>query len=176
MIFLDIRDRYGITQIVVDPKDEANFAKASELKSEYVIKVIGTVNKRPDSQINKEMSTGEIEILPQEIHIFSSCKELPFPVNQETPVGEDIRLEYRYLDLRRERLQKNTIIRHKLFVDTLNFFDKHGFLNIETPTLIKNTPEGSREFVVPARFDAGKFFVLPQSPTTTQTNLDGVRT
>lgn len=164
MIFIDLRDRYGLTQIVFDPKDEANFAKASGLKTEYVIKVIWTVNLRPDSQINKDMPTGEIEILPQEVEIFSTCKELPFPVNQETPVWEDIRLEYRYLDLRRERLKQNTIIRHKLFLETMNFFDKKWFLNIETPTLIKNTPEWSREFVVPARFDAWKFFVLPQSP------------
>jgi aspartyl-tRNA synthetase len=114
--------------------------------------------------INKEMTTGEVEIEPSSIEVLSTCAELPFSVDHENAVGEDLRLEYRYLDLRRKTMKENVIMRHKLFLETMNFFDEKGFLHLETPTFMKNTPEGSREFVVPARFEPGKFFVLPQSP------------
>ncbi|MDD3262578.1 MAG: aspartate--tRNA ligase [Candidatus Absconditabacteria bacterium] len=162
MTFIDLRDRYGITQVTYDPSRH-NFP-LPEIKSEYVVQISGTVVSRPDSMINKDMTTGEIEISPTEIKVLSTCKELPFPIDHEAPVGEDIRLEYRYLDLRRETMKQNMIVRHKIYTETIKFFDQENFLHIETPAFVKNTPEGSREFIVPARFEPGKFFVLPQSP------------
>lgn len=162
MTFIDLRDRYGITQVTYDPSRHT--FPLPDLKSEYVVKISGTVVARPDSMINKDMPTGEIEISPTAIEVLSDCKELPFPVDHEAPVGEDIRLEYRYLDLRRQTMKENIIARHKIFTETIKFFDEENFLHIETPAFVKNTPEWSREFVVPARFEPGKFFVLPQSP------------
>ena len=162
MTFIDLRDRYGITQITCDPS-KMNF-QLPEIKSEYVLRVHGKVVARPESMINKEMVTGEVELEPTKIEVLARCKELPFSVDHENAVGEDMRLEYRYLDLRRKTMKDNTIMRHKLYMETMKFFDEKGFLHLETPTFIKNTPEGSREFVVPARFEPGKFFVLPQSP------------
>lgn len=162
MTFIDLRDRYWITQITYDPSKH-NFP-IPEIKSEFVLQISGTVISRPADMINKNMITGEIEISPTEIKLLSTSKELPFPIDHETSVGEDIRLEYRYLDLRRSRMKDIIISRHKLFKETINFFDEEWFLHIETPSFVKNTPEWSREFVVPARFEPGKFFVLPQSP------------
>ncbi len=162
MTFIDLRDRYGITQITYNPS-QANFSLA-EIKAEYVLRIQGTVKARPAEMINTAMHTGEIEIQPSKIEILSESQELPFSIDHENPVGEDLRLEYRYLDLRRKSLKESIIMRHKIYLETMNFFDQQGFLHLETPTFIKNTPEGSREFVVPARFDPGKFFVLPQSP------------
>lgn len=162
MTFIDLRDRYGITQITFDPS-KATF-QLPELKAEYVLRVRGKVVARPESMINKDMITGAIELEPSNIEVLSACAELPFSIDHENAVGEDLRLEYRYLDLRRKTMKENIIMRHKLYLETMNFFDQKDFLHLETPTFIKNTPEGSREFVVPARFDPGKFFVLPQSP------------
>lgn len=162
MLFIDLRDRYGITQITLDPA-QITF-EIPEIKSEYVIQVSGKVIARPENMINQDMITGEIEILPDQISVFSTCRELPFSIDHENPVGEDIRLEYRYLDLRRKTMKENAIMRHKITMETMNFFDQREFLHLETPTFVKNTPEGSREYVVPARFEPGKFFVLPQSP------------
>ena len=162
MLFIDLRDRYGITQITLDPA-KVNF-ELPEIKAEYVLQVEGNVIARPDTMINKDMITWEIEVEPTKISVFSTCKELPFSVDHENPVGEDLRLEYRYLDLRRKTMKENAVMRHKIVMETMNFFDKKEFLHLETPTFVKNTPEGSREYVVPARFEPGKFFVLPQSP------------
>ncbi len=162
MTFIDLRDRYGMTQITCDPS-KMNF-ELPEIKSEYVLRVHGKVIARPDTMINRELITGEIELEPTKIEVLAACKELPFSVDHENAVGEDLRLEYRYLDLRRKTMKDNVIMRHKLYMETMKFFDEKGFLHLETPTFIKNTPEGSREFVVPARFEPGKFFVLPQSP------------
>lgn len=162
MTFIDLRDRYGITQITCDPS-KMTFG-LPEIKSEYVLQVKGKVVARPENMINREMITGKIELEPTKIEVLSGCRELPFSVDHENAVGEDMRLEYRYLDLRRKTMKDNVIMRHKLYMETMKFFDEKGFLHLETPTFIKNTPEGSREFVVPARFEAGKFFVLPQSP------------
>lgn len=171
LTFIDLRDRYGITQITIDPDNQELKNNVSniddllhEIKSEYVLKVTWKVSPRPDNMVNKNMITWEIEIIPSKIEILSKCKELPFPVDHESPVWEDIRLEYRYLDLRRESMKQNLIVRHQAFCETMKFFDKEWFLHIETPCFVKNTPEWSREFVVPARFEPGKFFVLPQSP------------
>ena len=138
MTFIDLRDRYGITQITVDPaKIKITLPK---IGPEYVVQVIGEVIARPKEMFNKEMITGEIEVYPSEVKVLSSCKELPFSIDHENPVGEDIRLEYRYLDLRRLGLKTNIINRHKLYMETMKFFDEKGFLYIETPTFIKNTP------------------------------------
>ena len=162
MVFIDLRDRYGITQLTIDPSK--NTFQLPELKPEYVIRITGTVIPRPDSMINAEMATGEIEVEPIELEVLSTCKELPFSIDHENPVGEDLRLEYRYLDLRRKSMKENAIMRHKIYLESMNFFDERDFIHLETPTFVKNTPEWSREYVVPARFEPGKFFVLPQSP------------
>ena len=162
MTFIDLRDRYGITQITYDPS-QADFSLA-EIKAEYVLRIQGAVKARPTEMVNSAMHTGEIEVQPSKIEILSESQELPFSIDHENPVGEDLRLEYRYLDLRRKGMKNSIMMRHKIYLETMNFFDQQGFLHLETPTFIKNTPEGSREFVVPARFDPGKFFVLPQSP------------
>jgi len=162
MTFIDLRDRYGITQVTVDPA-KLNLT-LPEIKSEYVLQITGEVIARPENMINKDMSTGDIEIYPSEVKVLSVCKDLPFSIDHENPVGEEIRLEHRYLDLRRQGLKNTIINRHKLYMETMKIFDEKEFLHLETPTFIKNTPEGSREFVVPARFEPGRFFVLPQSP------------
>ncbi len=169
--FIDLRDRYGITQITIDPDNQELKNNTNdldwllhEIKSEYVLKIEWKVSPRPDNMVNKNMATWEIEITPTKIEILSKCKELPFPIDHDTPVWEDLRLEYRYLDLRKDKMKENLIIRHKVYKETINFFDQEWFLHIETPCFVKNTPEWSREFVVPARFEPGKFFVLPQSP------------
>ena len=169
--FIDLRDRYWITQVTVNPDNQElknnipdldNLLR--EIKSEYVVRVVWKVSPRPDDMVNKNMVTWEVEIIPTNIEILSTCKELPFPVDHDTAVWEDMRLEYRYLDLRKEKMRENLVVRHKIYTETLKFFDKEWFLHVETPCFVKNTPEWSREFVVPARFEPGKFFVLPQSP------------
>ena len=162
MTFIDLRDRYWITQVTFDPS-KANF-ELPEIKAEYVLSIVWKVISRPENMINKDMATWEIEIEPTSIKVLSTCAELPFSIDHENAVWEDLRLEYRYLDLRRKTMKDNVIMRHKLYLETMNYFDQKGFLHLETPTFMKNTPEGSREFVVPARFEPGKFFVLPQSP------------
>ena len=169
--FIDLRDRYGITQVTVNPDNQElknNVPDLDgllrEIKSEYVVRVTWKVSPRPDDMVNKNMITWEVEIIPTNIEILSTCKELPFPVDHDTAVWEDMRLEYRYLDLRKEKMRENLVVRHKIYTETLKFFDKEWFLHVETPCFVKNTPEWSREFVVPARFEPGKFFVLPQSP------------
>ncbi|MDO4714358.1 MAG: aspartate--tRNA ligase [bacterium] len=162
MTFIDLRDRYGITQVTYDPS-VATF-ELPEIKSEYVLQIHGEVIARPENMLNPDMPTGAIELKPTAITILAACKELPFSVDHENPVGEDLRLEYRYLDLRRKTMKENAIMRHKIYLETMNFFDQRDFLHLETPTFVKNTPEGSREYVVPARFEPGRFFVLPQSP------------
>ncbi len=162
MTFIDLRDRYGVTQVTVDPaKIKIELPK---IGPEYVLQITGEIIARPQEMINKDISTGEIELYPTKVKVLSVCKELPFSIDHENPVGEDIRLEYRYLDLRRQSLKTTIINRHTLYMETMKFFDGRWFLHLETPTFIKNTPEWSREFVVPARFEPGRFFVLPQSP------------
>lgn len=165
IIFIDLRDRYGLTQIVFDPKvnDEA-WKTADSVRPEFVLKVKGEVRKRIEGQDNKNLSTGEIEVYIDEIEILNQSKTPPFEIDQEKAVNEELRLKYRYLDLRHERLRDNIILRHKMIKLIRDFMDKEGFLEIETPILIKGTPEGSREYLVPSRLYPGKFFVLPQSP------------
>lgn len=165
LIFIDLRDRYGITQVVFDPSGNKDaHISAESIRSEFVITIKGVVRGRPDGQSNKEMSTGEIEVLADFIEILSRSQTPPFEIDQDKEVGEDVRLKYRYLDLRRQRMKKNIELRHRVIKSIRDFLDKEEFLEIETPILIKGTPEGSREYIVPSRIYPGTFFVLPQSP------------
>ena len=163
--FINLRDRYGLTQIVVDDDADENLQKAaSELKLEYCIAVKGTVRRRPDDMINHDMPTGEIEVKAEKIEILSKCDVLPFMIDEENSAREDLRLRYRYLDLRTNGMQKRIALRHEIVKAIREYFYKTDFLEIETPTLIRSTPEGARDFLVPSRIYPGKFFALPQSP------------
>jgi len=165
LIFIDLRDRYGITQVVFDPSNDKNSHIAAEsIRSEFVIKIKGVVRARPDGQTNTNVITGEIEVLSDFIEILSKSQTPPFEIDQDKEVGEEIRLKYRYLDLRRQRMKSNIELRHRVIKSIRDFLDKEEFLEIETPILIKGTPEGSREYIVPSRVHPGTFFVLPQSP------------
>ncbi|MBT4384256.1 aspartate--tRNA ligase [Candidatus Peregrinibacteria bacterium] len=165
LIFVDLRDRYGLTQVVFDPSDfkEAHIA-AEDLRSEFVIKVEGEVRVRPEGQRNENMDTGEVELLVSEVEILNRSKTPPFEIDHPQDANEEIRLKYRYLDLRRDRMKKNMVFRHKFVKMIRDIFDELDFVEIETPMLMKGTPEGSREFIVPARLYPGEFYVLPQSP------------
>ena len=163
--FINLRDRYGITQVVVDDDaDESLQAKANELKLEYCIAVKGIVRRRPDEMINPDMSTGEIEVKAERIEILSKCDTLPFMIDEENNSREDLRLKYRYLDLRCFGMQQRIRMRHEIVKAIREYFYGTDFLEIETPTLIRSTPEGARDFLVPSRIYPGKFFALPQSP------------
>jgi len=163
--FINLRDRYGETQIVVDEDAPSELATlAGSLKFEYCVAIQGLVRRRPDSMINPEMPTGEIEISVKKIEILNTCLTLPFMIEDETDSNETARLKYRYLDLRSKGMQERIILRSKVTHAARDFLQKTGFLEIETPTLIKSTPEGARDFLVPSRLHAGKFFALPQSP------------
>lgn len=165
MIFIDLRDRYGLTQIVADPKVSAGaHEKATDVRSEFVVKVTGTVRKRPDGTKNEKLATGEIEVLVNDFEILNKSKTPPFEIDQEKDINEELRLKYRYLDLRRERMKNNLVMRHKVIKLIRDHMDSKEFLEIETPIMIKGTPEGSREYLVPSRLYPGKFYVLPQSP------------
>ena len=164
LVFTDIRDRSGIIQIVFDEAtcEKITFEKAKELKFEYVVAVKGVVQKRSD--INEKLATGTIEIIPNELRILSTSQVLPFPIEDEIPTREELRLEYRYLDLRRRPLQHNLMIRSKASILIRKFLADEGFIEIETPTFCKSTPEGARDYLVPSRISPGKFYALPQSP------------
>ena len=164
LLFIDVRDRAGVTQVVFDKDDEALMAKAKRLRSEYVVGVSGRVRLRSNETVNPKLPTGEVEVVVQKLALLNEAKTPPFPVADDTPVSEDVRLKYRYLDLRRPRLQSNIILRHKLTMLVRKYFDENGFLEIETPILTKSTPEGARDYLVPSRVHPGDFFALPQSP------------
>jgi aspartyl-tRNA synthetase len=164
VLFIDIRDRGGVTQVVFDKDDEALMAKAKRLRSEYVVGVGGAVRRRSDETINKKLDTGEVEVVVKRLTILNEAKTPPFPVADDSPVSEDVRLKYRYVDLRRPRLQGNIVLRHKVTSAIRRYFDANGFLEIETPILGKSTPEGARDYLVPSRVHPGEFFALPQSP------------
>ena len=161
VIFIDLRDRSGIIQLVVKP-DSTFYDLASTLHNEYVIKVIGIIVKR--ESINKNLETGEIEVEVQNLEILNKSLDVPFSLTDDTTALEDTRLKYRYLDLRRNALNKNLILRHKIMMITRNYFDSLGFIEVETPMLCKSTPEGARDYLVPSRVNKGKFYALPQSP------------
>nr|MDQ3323268.1 OB-fold nucleic acid binding domain-containing protein [Acidobacteriota bacterium] len=166
--FIDLRDREGITQVVVSEETASEaHAKAKNLRGEFVIAVKGTVVARTPETINKKLPTGEIEVYASEILILNDAKVPPFQLEvagSENLASEDLRLKYRYLDLRRPQLQNNIRMRAKTIAKIREFMDAQGFIEIETPILLKSTPEGARDFVVPSRIHAGKFFALPQSP------------
>ncbi len=163
--FINLRDRYGITQVVVDDDASKELQEtASKLRMEFCIAVTGLVRLRPDNMINKDMKTGEIEVKADKIEILNKCLPLPFMIDDETEANEDLRLKYRYLDLRSTGMQKRIKLRHEFVKAIREYLYKTDFYEIETPTLIKSTPEGARDFLVPSRFYPGKFFALPQSP------------
>lgn len=165
LIFVDLRDRYGLTQVVFDPEHNADVHKIAEgLRSEYVIQITGSVRQRPDGMTNDKLDTGEIEVICDQLIIHNEAKTPPFEIDQDKHVGEEHRLSYRYLDLRRERMKNNIILRHRVTQHIRNFMNERRFIEVETPMLVKGTPEGSREYLVPARLYHGSFYVLPQSP------------
>ena len=164
VLFIDLRDRAGLTQVVFDRDDAETMAKAKRLRSEYVIGVQGRVQRRSPDTINPKVATGEIEVMVRHLTLLNEAKTPPFPIAEDAPVSEEVRLKYRYLDLRRARLQGNIVLRHRVATAIRRYFDANGFLEIETPILTKSTPEGARDYLVPSRVHAGKFFALPQSP------------
>ena len=161
LIFIDLRDREGIVQIVVE-NDFKDFEEVKKIRTEYVIDVTGKVRER--EKTNPELKTGKVEIVAKEIKILNKAEELPFFPSEKKGISEELRLKYRYIDLRKDRLRNNIALRHKAVLDIRNFLDKNGFYEIETPVLIKSTPEGARDFLVPSRLHPGKFYALPQSP------------
>ncbi len=166
LIFLDLRDRYGLTQIICDPErsPEAH-SVASEVRSEYVLQVTGTVVRRLPGTENPHLSTGEIEVVAEHIAILNPSRTTPFPINSEAiQVDESLRLKYRYLDLRRPKMRDNIVLRHRVVKAMRDYLDEREFLEIETPILMKSTPEGARDYLVPSRLYAGEFYALPQSP------------
>lgn len=165
LIFFDLRDRYGLTQIVINPSTAKEAHAAAEgVRSEFVLKVTGVVAERPEGMRNKNMATGEIELQVTELEILNRSKTPPFEIDSTAEVNEEARLKYRYLDLRRDRMKNNIVFRHKFIKRLRDLMDAENFIEVETPMLMKGTPEGSREFIVPSRLYPGKFFVLPQSP------------
>jgi aspartyl-tRNA synthetase len=167
LVFIDLRDREGICQVVVDRERGASpelVAVAKELRSEFVVRITGNVVERADAQKNAKLPTGQIELVATAIEILNRAETPPFPIDDDTDAAEELRLQYRYLDLRRPSLTRNFILRHKLVFATRNYFDRLGFLEVETPILTKSTPEGARDYLVPSRVHKGEFYALPQSP------------
>jgi len=164
VIFLDMRDREGLAQVVFDPDTEESFASAERVRSEYVLQIKGLVRARPEGSTNKNMSTGMIEILGKELTILNSAETPPFPLDDYVDVGEDTRLKYRFMDLRRPEMLNKLIFRSKVTTYIRNFMDQNGFMDVETPILTRATPEGARDYLVPSRTHEGNFFALPQSP------------
>lgn len=164
VIFLDLRDREGIVQVVFDPDTEEHFETADRVRSEYVLKVTGRVRARSDATINPAMATGEIEVLGKEIEVLNTASTPPFQLDEHTAVGEDVRLRYRYMDLRRPEMQQRLRLRSEVTAAVRSFMHAEGFLDIETPILTRATPEGARDYLVPSRTHPGQFFALPQSP------------
>ncbi|MEW6004412.1 MAG: aspartate--tRNA ligase [Stygiobacter sp.] len=167
VIFIELRDRYGMTQIVFEPShNQALHEQAKKLRNEFVISVEGKVRKRPEGTENPNVPTGNIDIVADNLIILNSAETTPFPIEDNIDVHEDLRLKYRYLDLRRAEMQKSLLLRHKMYLLTRKYFDQNNFVEVETPILMKSTPEGARDFLVPSRLHKGKFYALPQSPQT----------
>lgn len=167
MLFINLRDRYGITQVVFSPEHNADLhQEAQVLKSEDVISVTGLVRERPGDNRNPHMPTGDVEVLSDSLEILSHAELPPFEIRDDVDAFEDLRLKYRYLDLRRPRLQKNLLLRHRMYQVVHRYFDERDFIEVETPVLMKSTPEGARDYLVPSRVHPGKFYALPQSPQT----------
>ena len=166
LAFLDMRDRSGLLQTVLVPAelDETSRALMTDIRSEYCLRIRGVVNKRGEKQLNPNMETGTVELLAKEIEILNTSKTLPFEIDDTKAVNEELRMKYRYLDLRSKRMRENILLRDRVVMFLRNFLHTEGFTEIETPILTKGTPEGSREYLVPSRLHPGKFYVLPQSP------------
>src|SRR5690554_5985955 len=166
MIWIDLRDRYGVTQLILDEQrsDKALFETAQKLGREFVIKISGTVIERESK--NKNIPTGDIEILVESLEILNESKLPPFTIEDQTDGGEELRMQFRYLDLRRNPVKNKLIFRHKVAQEVRKYLSDKGFIDVETPYLIKSTPEGARDFVVPSRMNPGQFYALPQSPQT----------
>nr|MDT0253272.1 aspartate--tRNA ligase [Endozoicomonas sp.] len=164
VIFLDLRDREGLAQVVVDPDTEEAFALADKSRSEYVLKITGIVRPRPEGTANSNMATGEIEVLGKQVEILNQAQTPPFQIEGYTDVGEDVRLRHRVIDLRRPEMQEKLILRSKATSVVRRFMEENGFLDIETPMLTRATPEGARDYLVPSRVHPGHFYALPQSP------------
>ena len=163
VIFIDLRDREGLLQVVCDPDNAATFEIAEKLRNEFVVRVTGKVRERPPGTINANLISGEVEVLAGEIEILNPSLTPPFMMDDDS-LSENVRLEYRFLDLRRLQMQKNLKLRYKTAMAVRVFLDQHGFIDIETPMLTRSTPEGARDYLVPSRVHAGEFFALPQSP------------
>jgi aspartyl-tRNA synthetase len=167
MLFLALRDRYGVTQVVFHPdRDPDLFARASQAKSEYVVSVTGIVRTRPEGQANPGMATGEIEVVADTFAVLGAAELPPFEIRDDVDANEDLRLRYRYLELRRPTLQRHLLLRNRVYQIVHRYFDEHDFLEVETPVLMKSTPEGARDYLVPSRVHPGRFYALPQSPQT----------
>jgi aspartyl-tRNA synthetase len=164
VIFLDVRDREGIAQVVYDPDTVESFAIAEDVRNEFVIKIVGRVRLRPDGTVNPDMSTGKIEVLGKELEILNTANTPPIQLDEHVDVHEDLRLRYRYIDLRRPEMTEKLLFRAKVTNTVRNFLDSNGFIDIETPILTKATPEGARDYLVPSRTHPNQFFALPQSP------------
>ncbi len=164
VIFLDVRDREGIAQVVYDPDIEDSFATAESVRNEFVVKVTGVVRLRPEGTVNDDMPTGKIEVLGKKLEVLNAANTPPIQLDEHAEVGEDVRLRYRYIDLRRPEMAQRLRFRSKVTNTVRNFLDNHGFLDIETPLLTKATPEGARDYLVPSRTHPNRFFALPQSP------------
>ena len=167
VIFIDLRDRYGKTQVVFNPgRNPGAHSIAEGLRSEYVVSVTGLGERRPQGTENPDLQTGEIDIMVERVEVLSKAETPPFQIEEEIDAGEDLRLKYRYLDLRRPPLQEALLMRHQVYQIVHSYFDSLGFIEIETPILMKSTPEGARDYLVPSRIHRGKFYALPQSPQT----------
>jgi len=167
LIFVVLRDRTGIVQVAFSPeRDEALYEAAKGLRPEFVLAVSGTVAPRPDGMTNPDMVTGAIEVAVKTMAVLNRSDTPPIPVDDEAELTEDMRLKYRYLDLRRPRMQRNLFLRHSAYQSVRSYYDAAGFIEVETPILMKSTPEGARDFLVPSRLHPGTFYALPQSPQT----------
>ncbi len=165
LIFIDLRDRWGVTQVVFDPEDAREaWQQAGDVRSEYVLAVTGEVARRLPGKENPALATGEIELRAQELRVLNKAETPPFVINEETEVNEELRLRYRYLDLRRPRMKDNILLRHRVIKYIRDYLDARGFVEIETPILFKSTPGGARDYIVPSRVHPGEFYALPQSP------------
>ena len=165
ILFIDLRDRSGILQVVFVPSNKEAYELAQTLRPEWVVEIVGQIVKRPENMINSKIETGQVEMSVESLKVLSESETLPLSIETDGyEIGEETRMKYRYIDLRRERMKNNLIMRHKVLQFARNFLGQEGFIEIETPMLTKSTPEGSRDFIVPSRLQAGKFYALPQSP------------
>jgi aspartyl-tRNA synthetase len=165
VIFVDLRDREGIVQVVFNPATSpAAHSEAQKIRSEFVLALRGIVCRRPEGMENPQMKSGTVEVMVEELQILNEAKTPPFSLDEWTDISENVRLKYRYLDLRRPEMQKNLLLRSKVAAATRAYFDRSGFTEVETPFLTKSTPEGARDYLVPSRVNKGMFYALPQSP------------